>query len=209
MDPGHIVDFDGKRWLYMSDNICFPLTDDGLHFAGPGRRVLEDETFPDDWEIQGTYTEGPRLMKKDGWIYMTLFRWRYGRTPDQPCGLFLPIPQSGRSLGAFAVQPASLHPFTRGDLAEQRTRNAGRSSGRILVHAVPRIPEGTLTIRGARCSWNPWNGPKTAGSAFRPGARRTNRSPPRKAVRWCRTGTRPASRSPMTGFPASGCLADG
>jgi beta-xylosidase len=72
VDPGHIEDFDGKRWMYMGENICFPLSQDGLHFAGPGKRVLPDEEFPDDWEIQGVYTEGPRLMKRDGWIYLTL-----------------------------------------------------------------------------------------------------------------------------------------
>ena len=72
IDPGHVVDFEGRRWLYMSENVCFPLTQDGLHFAGPGKRVLADEVFPDDWEIQGVYTEGPRFTLKDGWIYLTI-----------------------------------------------------------------------------------------------------------------------------------------
>ncbi|MGI6114918.1 family 43 glycosylhydrolase [Luoshenia tenuis] len=72
IDPGMLEDLEGRRWLFMSDNYCFPLSQDGLHLTGPGVRVLEDEVFPDDWEIQGVYTEGPRFTKKDGWIYLTL-----------------------------------------------------------------------------------------------------------------------------------------
>ena len=72
IDPGHVTDFDGKRYLYTSDNYCFPLTDDGLRFSGPGKRVLDDEKFPDDWDIQGVFTEGPRFTVKDGWIYLSL-----------------------------------------------------------------------------------------------------------------------------------------
>lgn len=72
IDPGVLKDLDGKLWLFMSDNYCFPLSDDGLRITGPGKRVLEDEVFPDDWEIQGVYTEGPRFTVKDGWIYLTL-----------------------------------------------------------------------------------------------------------------------------------------
>ena len=72
IDPGHVTDFDGKRYLYTSDNYVFPLTDDGLHYAGPGKRVLADEVFPDDWDIQGVFTEGPRFTVHDGYIYLSL-----------------------------------------------------------------------------------------------------------------------------------------
>jgi xylan 1,4-beta-xylosidase len=56
----------------MSENYVFPLSDDGMHLIGPGKKVLNDEIFPDDWEIQGIYTEGPRLLVKDGWIYLLI-----------------------------------------------------------------------------------------------------------------------------------------
>ena len=34
--------------------------------------MLDDEKFPDDWDIQGVFTEGPRFTVKDGWIYLSL-----------------------------------------------------------------------------------------------------------------------------------------
>lgn len=45
IDPGHVTDFDGKRYLYTSDNYCFPLTDDGLRFSGPGNGCWMTKNF--------------------------------------------------------------------------------------------------------------------------------------------------------------------
>lgn len=72
IDPDHLTDADGNRWLFMSENYVFPLTPDGLKFAGPGRQMIPDEKFPDDWEIQGVYTEGPRILVKDGYIHLVI-----------------------------------------------------------------------------------------------------------------------------------------
>ena len=71
IDPGHVVGEDGKRYLYMSQNMYFPLTDDGLHAAGHYKLVYPDWPIPDEWDVEGMCTEGPKLLWKDGWLYLT------------------------------------------------------------------------------------------------------------------------------------------
>ncbi len=71
IDPGHVVGEDGKRYLYTSQNMYFPLTDDGLKAAGPAKRVYPDWPIPDSWDVEGLCTEGPKLFWKDGWLYLT------------------------------------------------------------------------------------------------------------------------------------------
>ncbi len=127
VDPGHVVDFQNKRWLYMSDNVCFPLTDDGLHFAGPGKRVLADEVFPDDWEIQGTYTEGPRFTKKDGWIYLTLAA---GGTSGPPTCHAIFSYRSRNADGPW--EPSPYNPLRRTFSREEKWHSKGHG---MLVEA--------------------------------------------------------------------------
>ena len=102
IDPGLLVDLEGRNWLFMSDNYCFPLSEDGLRLTGPGVRVLEDEVFPDDWEIQGIYTEGPRFTRKDGWIYLTLAA---GGTEGPPTSHAVFTYRSKNALGPWERSP--------------------------------------------------------------------------------------------------------
>ena len=71
IDPGHVVGEDGKRYLFMSQNMMFPLTDDGLKAAGPYKIVYPDWPIPDDFDIEGQCTESPKLVWHNGWLYLT------------------------------------------------------------------------------------------------------------------------------------------
>ena len=72
IDPALIIGPDGKRYLFMSKNYIYPLTDDGMALAGEAVRVLDDYEFPDDWDIEGVYTEGPHFTKRNGYYYLLI-----------------------------------------------------------------------------------------------------------------------------------------
>jgi xylan 1,4-beta-xylosidase len=128
IDPGHVVDFEGRRWLYMSENICFPLTQDGLKFAGPGKRVLADEVIPDEWDVEGTYTEGPRFTKKDGWIYLTL---AVGGTVGPPTSHSVFSYRSRNADGPW--EPSPFNPIMRTYSHKEKWRSKGHGT---LVQAL-------------------------------------------------------------------------
>ncbi len=71
IDPGHVVGEDGKRYIFMSQNMYFPLSDDGLKATGHYKIIYPDWPIPDKWDVEGMCTEGPKLLWKDGWLYLT------------------------------------------------------------------------------------------------------------------------------------------
>ena len=71
IDPGHVIGEDGKRYLFMSQNAMFPLTDDGLKSAGDYKLVYPTWPIPDEFDVEGTCTESPKLLRHDGWLYLT------------------------------------------------------------------------------------------------------------------------------------------
>lgn len=70
IDPGHAVDDDGKRYLFVSDGSLIPLTDDGLSRAGPDQKVYEGWKYPADWVVETFALEGPKITRRDGWFYL-------------------------------------------------------------------------------------------------------------------------------------------
>lgn len=71
IDPGHIVDKDGKRYLYLNAGYIVQLSDDGLSTIGKKKRVYEGWNYPSEWETECMCLESPKLLYKDGFYYMT------------------------------------------------------------------------------------------------------------------------------------------
>lgn len=72
IDPGHIVDTDGKRYLCVSKNILYPLSDDGLSTTGPGIVIADNCPIDDSVDIEGMCTESPKLLYHNGYFYLTV-----------------------------------------------------------------------------------------------------------------------------------------
>lgn len=70
IDPGHAVGEDGKRYLFLGGGHRVRLSDDGLRTDGPVEHVYDGWPIPEDWIIEGSALEGPKLLRKDGWFYM-------------------------------------------------------------------------------------------------------------------------------------------
>ncbi|MCO4292066.1 family 43 glycosylhydrolase [Solitalea sp. MAHUQ-68] len=72
IDPGHVTDKDGKRYLYFSSGGYVPLTDEGLSVAGEYKHAYDGWKIPRDWSIECFCMEGPKLVKHGDYYYMTL-----------------------------------------------------------------------------------------------------------------------------------------
>jgi xylan 1,4-beta-xylosidase len=72
IDPGHVVDNDGKRYLYFSGGCYAPLSEDGLSITGEVKYVYKGWEIPRDWSIECFCMEGPKLIKRGEFYYLTV-----------------------------------------------------------------------------------------------------------------------------------------
>lgn len=71
IDPCHIVDEAGQRWLFLSGGTRVKLAADGLSvITGTSEKVYEGWVFPKEFESDGFNLEGPKLKKIGNYYYM-------------------------------------------------------------------------------------------------------------------------------------------
>ena len=70
IDPGHIADEEGNRYLYTNNGFVTPLTPDGLAAAGRPQKVYDGWEYPAEWETEGMWLESPKLFKRGNWYYL-------------------------------------------------------------------------------------------------------------------------------------------
>lgn len=83
IDPGHIVDDEGNRFLFFSSGSYVPLTKDGLSLAGEPKHVYDGWEIPREWSIECFCMEGPKLFKRGEYFYLTVAE---GGTAGPPTG---------------------------------------------------------------------------------------------------------------------------
>ncbi|WP_409013838.1 family 43 glycosylhydrolase [Bacteroides ovatus] len=71
IDPGHIADENGNRYLYVNEGEVIRLTDDGLATIGEKKPVYDGWGIPNKWKVECKCLESPKLNYKDGYYYMT------------------------------------------------------------------------------------------------------------------------------------------
>ncbi|WP_117624636.1 family 43 glycosylhydrolase [Neotamlana nanhaiensis] len=71
IDPGHLVDEDGNRFLYLSKGYIVKLTNDGLATAEKPVQNYEGWQFPKEWSTECFCLESPKSTVKDGYYYLT------------------------------------------------------------------------------------------------------------------------------------------
>lgn len=72
IDPGHISDEEGNRYLYFNHGYMIQLSKDGLSVQGELKKVYDGWPIPEDWEVEGMCLEGPKLIKKNGYYYLVV-----------------------------------------------------------------------------------------------------------------------------------------
>ncbi len=83
IDPGHAVDAQGRRFLFLSAGLRVRLSDDGLKAVGPLEKVYDGWTYPEEWDVEGFAQEGPKMTWHGGWWHMTT---ALGGTAGPPTG---------------------------------------------------------------------------------------------------------------------------
>jgi xylan 1,4-beta-xylosidase len=72
IDPGHFVDDKGNRFLYFSDGSYVPLSKNGLSVSGKATHAYDGWKIPRDWSIECFCLEGPKVIKKGQYYYLTV-----------------------------------------------------------------------------------------------------------------------------------------
>jgi len=102
IDPGHVADNDGKRYLYFANGSYVPLSDDGLSVIGEPKHVYTGWTIPRDWSIECFCMEGPKLTKRGDYYYLTVAE---GGTAGPATGHMIISARSKSPLGPWENSP--------------------------------------------------------------------------------------------------------
>ncbi len=71
IDPGHIVDKNGKRYLHVSSGMVAELSKDGLSAIGKLKKSYNGWQYPENWDVECFCLESPKLNYKNGYYYLT------------------------------------------------------------------------------------------------------------------------------------------
>lgn len=71
IDPGHVVDAQGNRYLFTDKGNVVQLSKDGLSTIGRQKHVYDGWKYPDKWETECMCLESPKLTYHNGWFYLT------------------------------------------------------------------------------------------------------------------------------------------
>ncbi len=72
IDPGHVIDDKGNRYLYFNNGDYIGLTKDGLKTTGEMKHAYDGWSIPREWSIECFCMEGPKLFKKGDYYYLTV-----------------------------------------------------------------------------------------------------------------------------------------
>ena len=109
IDPGHVADADGKRYLYLSEGKVVQLSDDGLSTVGEVKKVYDGWPYPrklaDGRHVSGiSETELPQRL-----LLPHVGRRRNCRTGHQSHGRDGTLEKRTRSVGELSVQSVGAH----------------------------------------------------------------------------------------------------
>jgi xylan 1,4-beta-xylosidase len=83
IDPAHVADERGQRWLFLSGGDRVRLADDGLSTVGTVEHVYDPWRYPEGWVVETFAPEGPKIVKRGNYWYMTT---AVGGTAGPPTG---------------------------------------------------------------------------------------------------------------------------
>ncbi len=102
IDPGHITDAAGKRYLYFSGGGYVPISDDGLKVTGELKQAYNGWTIPREWSIECFCLEGPKLLKHGDYYYLIMAE---GGTAGPPTSHMVVSARSKSPFGPWENSP--------------------------------------------------------------------------------------------------------
>ena len=123
IDPAHIADEEGRRWLFLSGGDRVRLSDDGLSTVGSVEHVYDPWRYPEEWVVETFAPEGPKIVKRGEWWYMTT---AVGGTAGPPTGHMVIMARS-RSLGG-PWENCPRNPLIRTQSAKEKWWSRGHAT---------------------------------------------------------------------------------
>lgn len=123
IDPEHVVDGDGRRWLLMSSGDMYPLTADGCKISGKPVSVYKGWPIPEDWDIESFSMEGLNVKKVGDYYYMFAAE---GGTAGPPTSHMVVEARSKSVFGPWENAP--FNPLLRTQSREERWWSKGHGS---------------------------------------------------------------------------------
>lgn len=102
IDPGHVVDEHGVRWLFLSGGDRIQLAPDGLSTVGKPEHVYDPWHYPEDWDVEGFSPEGPKVMKRGDYYYLVT---AVGGTAGPPTGHMVIVARAKSLAGPWENDP--------------------------------------------------------------------------------------------------------
>ncbi len=114
IDPCHMVDETGQRWLFLSGGHRIKLAADGLSTIGTLEKVYDGWKYPEEWETEGMALEGPKLKKIGGYYYMLSAQ---GGTAGPPTSHMVVVARSKSINGPWENAPNNplVHTYNRSE----------------------------------------------------------------------------------------------
>lgn len=123
IDPGHVADENGNRYLYFSSGAYVPLTKDGLSVAGEPVHSYDGWEIPREWSIECFCMEGPKLFKRGDYYYLTVAQ---GGTAGPATGHMVISARSKSPLGPWENSP--YNPILRAQSADDKWCSVGHGT---------------------------------------------------------------------------------
>ena len=104
IDPGHVADADGTRYLYTDKGAVTRLTPDGLKADGVADTVYAGWRYPRSWKTEGRsmYLESPKIVKRGSYYYLVSAE---GGTAGPPTSHMAVVARSHSPLGPWENSP--------------------------------------------------------------------------------------------------------
>jgi beta-xylosidase/acetyl esterase/lipase len=123
IDPGHAVEADGRRYLFLSAGMWVPLSADGLSVTGPMTKVYDGWKYPSDWIVESYSQEGPKILRRGAYFYQVLAE---GGTAGPPTGHMIVAARARRLEGPWENSP--YNPILRTASGSERWWSKGHGT---------------------------------------------------------------------------------
>ncbi|MEH6701194.1 family 43 glycosylhydrolase [Parasphingorhabdus sp.] len=123
IDPEHVVDEQGQRWLFLSGGDRIRLSADGLRTEGDVEHVYDPWRYPEEWVVETFAPEGPKIVQRGDYWYMTT---AVGGTAGPPTGHMVIMARS-KSLGG-PWEDCPRNPLIRTESAREKWWSRGHAT---------------------------------------------------------------------------------
>ncbi|MFB6318310.1 family 43 glycosylhydrolase [Saccharicrinis sp. FJH54] len=123
IDPGHVTDREGNRYLYFSSGSYVPLSKDGMSISGDIKHSYGGWEIPRDWSVECFCMEGPKLVKHEAYYYLTVAE---GGTAGPPTGHMVISARSESPLGPWENSP--YNPVLRAKTNDEKWGSVGHGT---------------------------------------------------------------------------------